>query len=147
MTIDELKALAIEAAKSHDIEPALFLALVHNESSWNPDAVRLEQGFYSKYVSTMKGLSITEKILRAASFGLCQIMGQVARELGFDDPDLSKCAEPRSNLILGCKRLRTALQRNNFVTKDALLDYNGGGDLAYPDRVLRYYDQYKAVNQ
>jgi soluble lytic murein transglycosylase-like protein len=140
----ELQALLARiAATESGLDPALVCAVCENESSWDPDALRLEQGFYRRYIQSMKGLSLREKVLRSVSFGLMQVMGQVARELGFSDPDLSQCAEPRTNLTLGCRRLKRALEKHDGNTRAALLDYNGGADLGYPERVLARMPKYR----
>lgn len=96
MTRAELEALAVETALEFGIEPALVCAVITNESSWKTDATRFEPAFFNRYISHMTGLSDEEKKNRATSFGLMQIMGQVAREQGFDGP-LTDLFDPPKN--------------------------------------------------
>lgn len=91
----------------------------------------------------MKGLSATEMQLRATSFGLTQIMGQTARELGFDGTYLSELFEPDVNTRVGFRKLKLSLLRKNGDVHAALLEYNGGSNLQYPDLVLAHYETYK----
>ena len=71
--------------------------------------MRYEPAFLSRYVAplyTAGKLSPTEAYMRAMSWGLMQVMGQVARETGFDALFLSALCEPVQGLAVGCKVLR-----------------------------------------
>lgn len=143
MTRDELIAMAVTAAQAQNIDPALFCALCHHESSdWNPWSVRYEPAFYDRYIASMK-LPQTEKTMRAASFGLCQIMGEVAREFGFTGIYLTELLDPAVNLPLGCRKLARCFQKSNGDQREALLLYNGGSDPTYPDKVLSHIGEYQ----
>ncbi len=85
----ELISLARAAATAHSLDPALVCAVVEQESAWNPWAIRYEPGFLARYVAplfTAGKISATEAYARSFSWGLMQIMGQVAREHGFGAP-------------------------------------------------------------
>ncbi len=89
MTLLQLQGAARTAAEARGLDPALVCAVCHHErANWKQWAVRYEPGFYEKYVEKMVGISATEKTMRATSFGLMQIMGQVARELGSPETSL-----------------------------------------------------------
>jgi soluble lytic murein transglycosylase-like protein len=94
----------------------------------------------------MKGLSETEKQMRACSFGLMQIMGQTAREYGFTGTFLTELCDPDSGVKLGCTKLKRELDRHNGYVTGALLAYNGGGDANYPVRVMANYKGYAYLN-
>src|ERR1700735_1296507 len=77
-----LIALARTAAAQHSLDPALVCAIVEQESAWDPHAIRYEPAFRTRYVAPL-GLAPTEEVARSMSWGLMQVMGQVAREHGF----------------------------------------------------------------
>lgn len=141
MTQQQLENIAVMVALNLGLDPSLVCAVCARESSWNPDATRYEAGFYSRYISSMKGLSDEEKTLRATSFGLMQIMGQTAREQGFDG-NLETLFEPVNSLTQGCKKLRSCLARESNDVQAALLRYNGGGATDYPALVMKHYADY-----
>ncbi len=145
MTIQQLYAVARSAALNANLDPALVMAVCEHESSWNPFAVRFEPVFYSTYVSAMKGITETEKMLRATSFGLMQIMGQTAREKGFDDKYLTALFDPLNAVTYGCRKLKDCMARENGSVSGALLRYNGGGDSHYPDLVMQYLPKFKGT--
>ena len=74
-----LIALARAAAAQHSLDAALICAIVEQESAWDPHAIRYEPAFRSRYVAPL-GLPPTEEVARSISWGLMQVMGQVARE-------------------------------------------------------------------
>jgi hypothetical protein len=63
--------------------------------------MRYEGAFRAKYVSPL-GLSPTEEIARSISWGLMQVMGQVAREHGYVEKFLSALCDPEAGLATGC---------------------------------------------
>lgn len=137
--------LAHQAARTASLDPILVCSLVSTESGWNSWAMRYEPAFFERYIVPMQDVRRfgpvsldTEKIARATSFGLCQVMGQVAREHGFRGTHLVELCDPETGLLYGCKRLRQAMDRKKNDVHLALLDYNGGGDKAYPERVLSH---------
>lgn len=137
MTQQGMTQLAREVAARRGVDPATFCALVHRESGWNTWATRYEPAFYDRYVASMTGLTQTEMRTRATSFGLGQVMGQTARELGFANPWLAELCDPAIGLDLAaCKFHRCVVQHPGDL-RGALLAYNGGSDSGYPDAVLK----------
>ncbi len=144
MTKANLQQLAVSTAYHYGLDPALVQAVCHHESeNWNPWAVRYEPAFYSRYIEKMVGLTQTEKTMRATSFGLMQVLGQVAREQGFDAKFLTGLLDPLDGINAGCKRLKRAMDKAHGDVRDALLDYNGGASPDYPDKVLQYMHLYQ----
>jgi soluble lytic murein transglycosylase-like protein len=144
---EELQKIAVAAALNAGLDPALMCALIAHESAgWKQYAVRYESGFYARYIDSMKGLNPTEKTLRATSFGLCQIMGQTARELGFGGDYLTELLDPLENCKFGCRKLKACLDNEGQDVRRALLRYNGGGNAHYPDLVLIHYKDYAYLN-
>jgi soluble lytic murein transglycosylase-like protein len=136
------------AAKKYGLDPVKVAAVVLQESSGDPSEMRLENGFYRKYVRPMGG-KLThhqpdtipvelEALGRSTSWGLMQLMGQVARELGFAGESLADLKYPTVNLDLGCKYLRRLLDRAGGDWDKALLRWNGGGDPNYHKKVYRH---------
>ena len=127
----------------HGLDPALFCALVETESDWYTWASRHEPAFQTRYIDPIKSVERygstsykTERKDRATSFGLCQVMGQVAREMGCKVRSLLELTREEVGLEWGAKRLKKAMDRKNGDVRAALLNYNGGSDIEYPDRIL-----------
>ena len=141
----DLILMAKRTAISHALDPALVCAVVEQESAWNPWAVRYEPAFFVKYVAplyTNNKVSATEAYARGFSWGLMQVMGQVARETFFDAPFLSALCDPEQGLAIGCRVLRRKFDTAAGDTTRALLAWNGGGNPAYPAQVLARRPQY-----
>jgi soluble lytic murein transglycosylase-like protein len=134
----QLLVLTRKAAVTQSLEPALVCAIVEQESAWNPWAMRYEPAFFTKYVAplyTNNKVTATEAYARF-SWGLMQVMGQVARESGFDAQFLSALCDPEQALAVGCKVLRKKFDAASGDTTRALLAWNGGANALYPVQVL-----------
>lgn len=152
MDTSELQRIAVMVALNMGLDPALCCALIANESSWDPNVTRYEPAFFTRYVEKMVGLSDEEMRGRATSYGLTQIMGQTAREQGYEGP-LEGLKDPLTNCQQGFKKLQKCLSRESHEhgtyaedVKAALLRYNGGGDSYYPERVMEHYKAYADLN-
>ena len=135
----EIIDLARRIAAAHGLDPALVCAVIEQESAWNPWAVRYEPAFLSRYVAPLyKGgkLSATEAYTRAMSWGLMQVIGQVARESGFEETSLAELCDPATGIDWGCRILATRLARARGDVEAALLAWNGGANPDYPAEVL-----------
>lgn len=100
-TDPKLIALARDIAARNELDPAIVCAVIEQESAWDPRAMRYESAFRGRYVSPL-GLPPTEEIARSISWGLMQVMGQVAREHGFAGKFLSELCEPEVGIGIGC---------------------------------------------
>jgi len=143
----EIIELARHIASEHGLEPALVCAVIEQESAWNPWAVRYEPGFLSRYVAplyTAGKLSATEAYTRAMSWGLMQIMGQAARECGFEEPSLAELCDPAAGVEWGCRLLAKRVARAKGDVAAALLAWNGGANPNYPAEVLARTRNYSA---
>src|SRR5579859_6235868 len=151
----QLVSLARKTAALHALDPSLVCAIVEQESAWNPWAIRYEPAFFAKYVAplyTNNKISSSEAYARGFSWGLMQVMGQVARENGYAEPFLSSLCDPADALQIGCRVLRKKFDAVQFaamppvsqaivpapgdLTTRALLLWNGGSNPAYPIQVL-----------
>jgi soluble lytic murein transglycosylase-like protein len=134
-----LIAQARRTAVVQSLDPALVCAIVEQESAWNPWAMRYEPAFFTKYVAplyTNQKISASEAYARGFSWGLMQVMGQVAREYGFDGLFLAALCDPECGLAIGCRVLRKKLEGAGGDVARGLLAWNGGGNPAYPGQVL-----------
>lgn len=129
------------------LTPDLIAAVIYEESRGDQWACRYEPGFFTKYLEGKRNSQIpgywpkdtpptisTEMRLRSCSFGLMQIMGQVAREYNFEDRYLTSLFDPVVNISLGAKILAHKMKTGGTFEK-GLLRWNGGSDKEYPDRI------------
>lgn len=142
MEYDTLSRIARATAKSFNLPEDIVCAICEQESNWNPWAIRFEEGFYKRYTEPMK-LSDTEEHARAMSFGVMQVMGQTARERGFQGKFLTELCDPVTGIEFGCKTLAHKLERQGGDIKAAILAYNGGARLAYLPEVLAKAEKYR----
>ena len=142
----ELVVLAKRAAISFALDPALVCAVVEQESAWNPFAMRYEPAFFAKYVAplyTNNKITASEAYARGFSWGLMQVMGQVARESGYDAPYLSAICDPQQGLAIGCKVLRKKFDAAAGDTTRALLAWDRSGSKIYPSSVIARMANYR----
>lgn len=154
-------ALIDGAATSHGLEPRVLRALVTVESGGNPWAERYEPAFRyfwdlrhgkpfrrpdtSELASLeapgdfwpLAGAPEQEWHNQRTSFGLGQVMGAVARELGFRGPYLSELFDPEINLSYTALKLQVELKWAGGNYRSALASYNGGRQMNQPGAPLR----------
>ena len=94
-------SLARTIAAAHALDPALVCAVIEQESAWDAHAIRYEPAFRTRYVAPL-GLPPTEEVARSISWGLMQVMGQVAREHKFAAKFLSALCDPAVGIEIGC---------------------------------------------
>ena len=165
MLAEEVYKLCVAHAEPLQIDPYLSLALCEQESAFNHQAVRMENGFFRKYTEPM-ALATTTEILLACSYGLGQVMGQVLREMGFFDfykqyhnahntfqltDAVSERAVPEAiNAFMvrpawqvewSVKKLKRCLDAVGGNVNNALLRYNGGGNPDYPVEVMKKFEK------
>lgn len=142
----KLIALARRAAAAEQLDEALVCAVVEQESSWNPWAMRYEPLFFAKYVAplyTNNKVGATEAYARGFSWGLMQVMGQTARETGVSALHLSTLCDPAVGLAVGCKVLRKKLESAGGDLRKGLLAWNGGANPDYADEVIARVPKYR----
>lgn len=124
-----MKDIVRSVAKAHDLDPDFVLGLVKTESSWNQYAVRYENHW--KYFvdppkfAMMNGITVeTETELQKFSWGLPQVMGGKARELGYTGP-LTELVRPDVIMPYACQFLKKLLVRYHAYEYVAAA-YNAG---------------------
>lgn len=112
------------------VEALLAAAVAMTESSWDPAATRFEQGW--KYFYQVEMMAIVsqspvdqERRDQATSWGLMQVMGAVARELGYRGKLADLKMLPEAGAALGCQKL-AALLKQWPLEADAVAAYNAG---------------------
>ncbi len=113
------------------VDPTVIEAIISVESNGDPWAVRHEPKFLIWLRTRIKSLKsvateTTEYQLRSTSFGLGQLMGQTARELGFKGPYLTELCDPELNIMYTCKYYAKLLSRYRGETLWAISAYNAG---------------------
>lgn len=129
-----------EAAKTHDLPYDLLYGIVCQESSGRPSAIRFEPGFLRRYILKIPGLGTPEREGRATSWGLMQVMGQVAREGGFVG-EFVKLLQPAVGLHWGCRHL-LMLKRRHLATHGwagVVAAYNAGSPRKRGDAWVNQY--------
>lgn len=144
LSIKEAYQLCLLEAPLHNVDPITAMAIVLQESGCNEKAVRLENGFYRRYIEKM-AYSVPIKVLLSTSYGLMQTMGETLRTMGYFPPimdDRNVCeaierylANPREQVAWGCSFFSNLVVRKKGDEVDALLAWNGGGNPNYPAEV------------
>jgi len=127
---DRLLPLILDALHDHGIldgSVEMMAGWIYTESAFDQWAVRYEPAFERRYISEKKmpDLSGTERKMRSMSWGLLQIMGQVAREYAYTPTYLSELLDPRTNLDLAATILKANYNKTGSW-EGALAAYNGG---------------------
>jgi soluble lytic murein transglycosylase-like protein len=141
----DLIALAKQTAAAHNLYPEIICAICERESSWNPQATRYEHGFYEHYIKPLienGTVGISEAYDRSTSWGLMQVMGQVAREHGYEGV-IARLCDPATGIEFGCRTFASKLATAEGDVTKALQLYNGGGNANYAAEVLSFAGKYK----
>lgn len=146
--VDRVLALWPEitvAAWAHALDPATLAGLVSQESQGDPWAVNVEP-LYRYLVGDDPGEHLSnpaieslqdDLALQKISWGLCQVMGGVAREQGFAGW-LTQLCDPAVGLETGARHLAAKIKQAHGDLHAGLQLYNGGGDPRYADKVLAW---------
>jgi len=137
-----LTGLARDAAARYSLGPALVCAVIAQESAWDTHAIRYEPGFRLRYVAPLR-LPPSEEIARSISWGLMQVMGQVAREHEFTGKFLSALCDPATGIEIGCRVLAVKLAAALGDPSRGLQLWNGGANPDYAAQVLARVKAYK----
>jgi len=146
MTKDEIITMCKDYGERFGLRPVLIQAIVETESNYETRAMRYEPGYrYTTQVNVlaqaMRVTPETEEALQKFSYGLMQIMGGVARELGFTGylPDL---LIPQIGMGYACKHLKNLTERYGSSERAVVASYNAGSPIYKPDGVLFANQQY-----
>jgi soluble lytic murein transglycosylase-like protein len=140
-----------DVADEENVPKNLLAAIVQTESSNNQWACRFEPHY--KWIYKTKenardnGITeATETVMQMTSFGLCQVMGAVARELGLKG-HIFQLLDQKVNLQYAAKLLKRLASRYK-ERDDIIAAYNAGSPIkglngayrnqAYVDKVNLY---------
>lgn len=135
---NEYRPIIEAAANTHGIPREIICGVISAESGWQPFAMRYEPDFTARYIVPKFPKSTpTFRVLHGSSWGLMQIMGLVARELGYQGSPL-RLLQPEIGIDWGCRKL-SALARRYGVGRDRLAEYGRRGVLGQD--VIAAYNQ------
>lgn len=142
--------IIVDAAKFSGVDPMLALAITEVESAGDPYAIRFEPGWKYHYnVDNFAKLCRishdTEQMLQACSFGLMQVMGTVARELGHEE-SLLKLTDARTGAKFGCIKLARLFKTLKSVD-DVIAAYNAGSPIKRDQKYINqgYVDKVRTL--
>jgi len=127
-------------APQYNLDPRIIACIVLQESGGDTFANRFEEHIFNRLRPLERGqLSgwrptpsspptlITEKINRACSWGLMQVLGETARWLcRVANPYLTCLADPEMGIDSGCRVLEFYMRREKGDLQRALACYNAG---------------------
>ena len=157
-TMDARKGLAAKYAAKYGLSPALVAAVIDHETggTWDSYTTRNEDAFFGRYVfdeqsqqykivippDSIRSRS-TEARTRAMSFGLMQVIGETAREMGLASRYITSLCDPDIGVDLGCKVLKSKIDAAGGDISGGLSRYNGGSDPTYAPAVLALVAKYE----
>jgi hypothetical protein len=116
-------------AQFNGVDIDLAVSIAETESYFDENAVRFEAGW--KYVFNCDGYAKasrisedTERVLQMCSWGMMQVMGTVARELGFRG-NLLELTKPELGVKFGCLKLKELMGKYSY-SDDLIAAYNAG---------------------
>lgn len=141
------------------VESALIAAVIYRESDGIAGKTRFEPNYPWLLTPEIfaKGLGVdtkTETAMQRLSWGLMQIMGATAREVGFRGYFPELCARPALGVHYGAQFLKRKLAQSGGALEPALSAYNAGAprcnmectiagnsfnNQAYVDKVMGWY--------
>lgn len=148
----------IQACQARKLDPILVAAIISVESAWNNWTVRAEPQFkwtwmVEEYAPKLQITETTERTLQKTSWGLMQLMGGTARELGYEGM-LTQLCLPELGLDWGLRYLARIAKRHTQLT-DQIAAYNAGSprrgaggqykNQGYVDKVLAAMVEQKRV--
>ena len=150
----EIMTAITKYSKYFDVNPDWIRAVIEIESAGNQFALRYEPGYrwlqkedtikaicyHSNYGGNLENKIGAETCLESFSFGLCQVMGSTARDMGYV-ADLHHLFFVDDNIRIGTKFLKTKLKRFDNNILRAIAAYNGGDGSAYPNEDGNYPNQ------
>lgn len=145
------------AADHHKIKRELLAAVVMVESAGDPYAMRFEPLWKhifkaEEFARRCNSSRETEEISQSTSWGLCQVMGTVAREYGHLGY-LSELCKPALSLQYGCLHLKKKIEK--FGELPGIAAYNAGTpkkldngafqNQAYVDKILKWQGEFSLL--
>lgn len=126
---NDLKPCIERASQVNGVSENLIYSIIMTESGGDPCAIRYESNFKyllspDLYAKNNQITKDTETMLQMCSLGIMQVMGGVARELGFKQ-NLLMLVDPLIGAQMGAKKLKVLSQKYNTID-DVIAAYNAG---------------------
>lgn len=153
-SLADYEDLLLRSAERFRLDINLIKAIVMVESSGVTWTTRFEPGSTllnnpSDYARKLGITQATEEMHQHTSFGLMQVMGFLARDLGFLD-HLTMLCQPEIGLFYGCKYLRKLSDKYGYEP-EIVSAYNAGSPGKTPGGMFRnqvYVDKiYKQLRE
>ena len=163
------KEVGVQEAKGNKKVPvALVMAIIAQESKGNPFAIRYEPSYFFWLTNRLTKAAFkdlpgtklgicskdTEMKLRACSFGLMQVLGQTARENGFDGIYITELCDVETSIRIGLNYLSKLCNKYEHETH-AVAAYNAGSvklgaggtimNQEYIDKVMAHKTQFELL--
>ncbi len=145
--VENIKEVCFDIAiKEYEI----VCAIIQTESAFDPWAVRFEPNFMyftktTEYAKLAKVSEATERMCQRTSWGLGQLMGATARNLGVTGP-LTALLDPVANVFWTCALVKKLL-RKYPLRNEAISAYNAGIPIRtnadYVAKVLKNMEMFK----
>ena len=143
MVLTGIYKVIAETAQEHGVDTSLALAIAEVESGFDPFAARYEPGFRytDRNAKRPRACTVqTELNQQSTSWGLMQVMGIVARELGHRGW-LSELVQAEVGALYGVLFIKKKMERFGSQGIEAVISaYNAGkpisGNRAYVEKVL-----------
>jgi len=124
----EFDSTILKYESAYGVNALWVKALIAQESSFNPNVIRYEAAYSylcspTKFINAQNSLD-TEMNAQRISWGLGQLMGAVARELGHVG-FMTELLNPEINIVFIYKKLQILKQTSN-QPEDVFCMYNGG---------------------
>lgn len=121
-----------DVADSENIPKELLGAIIQTESGGNKYACRFEPHYKWLYKQKENAkdngiTEATETVFQMTSWGLCQVMGAVAREFGLKGP-IFQLLDEKTNMEIACKLLKRLASRYK-EGNDIIAAYNAGSPI------------------
>ena len=154
-----LLSLIVSTARGAQVPPEVALGIIKIESGGDRYAAKINPTYPYMMMQAKRpaGCSVdVERLFQKTAWGLMQVMGATARELGFDGW-LSELVVPETNVRLGIeflgRKMSQHLERDGI--EGVVAAYNGGAprrrpdgkfvNQTYVDRVMEAAKRFEAV--
>ncbi len=157
--LEEFKPIIAKHSIKFGVDSDLIRSIIMVESSGIPYRARFEPDwkyfYFQREYAEKLGITVeTETMFQATSWGLMQIMGGVARELGYK-LHLTALCNPDLNIEYGTMKIKSIMQRYGNSEMDVIAAYNAGSVIKtysgiyknekYVDKVYSFLRQLRAL--
>lgn len=159
MIRDEVWNIVKDTAPRYGLDCYLVMAVIEQESNYDEEATRLENGYKGMLDRAQKRQKYPEHdevvdVLLSTSWGLMQTMGDSLLQMSFfgmiDPMSVAQAlsyylSEPKEQIEFGCKWLKWKIGLAKGDIRQGLLYWNGGGNQNYDDEVFERLEKIKTL--